>query len=541
MADNKKLSALTSFDPMKDGQLLLVSEQKDGAWKSGKVSTNTIAQYVMPAVLGKLKGADNITVLAVKEDPKYPEKITGYQITHTLDTQLFVVCPDGRPVTGASNKIYLVPDASSTGENIYIEWAYTDNKWEEIGRRQVKTDLSGYYTKDQVDGIKSALESSISTVNGKVSTNTTNIATNTQDITSLSGKVNVLETESATHALKTDLDNVKAAQEKDAANIVTLNDKIGKHTVPADGETAEVPGTGLLKELEDLEAGYKAADTSLSRRIKANEDKLKTVATTTELSALKNRVDGHDSSISTITNTLEGKADASDVIELENTINGKLDGKVDKTTLNNYVTTETLNLHKTTADEKYALKSSLSAYITTTAADSKYITPAGVDAKINALNLNSKFDDKASVQSVTDLTAKVTTLEGKDHYTKLQIDGFIDTKIAYLASKTYVDDQIAKADISGKLTEYAKTADVANTYATKTSVEDITKTDGTIDTKVNAAKADLQGKLDKANATISDLTAKLQALTAKLAKYDARFGYNSETDTWSKSFLLIEE
>lgn len=214
MADNKKLSALTSFDPMKDGQLLLVSEQKDGAWKSGKVSTNTIAQYVMPAVLGKLKGADNITVLPIKDDPSDSKKITGYQITHKLDTQLFVVCPDGRPVTGASNKIYLVPDASSTGENIYIEWAYAGNKWEEIGRRQVETDLSGYYTKEQVDGIKSDLESSISTVDRKVTTNTENIVANAQNITSLSGKVTALETESAKHASSADLDKVKTAQEK---------------------------------------------------------------------------------------------------------------------------------------------------------------------------------------------------------------------------------------------------------------------------------------------------------------------------------------
>ena len=537
MADNKKLSALTSFDPMKDGQLLLVSEQKDGVWKSGKVSTNTIAQYVMPAVLGKLKGADNIEVAAIEENGV----ITGYQITHTLDTQLFVVCPDGRPVTGASNKIYLVPDASSTGENIYIEWAYADNKWEEIGRRQVETDLSGYYTKGEVNGIKSALESSISTVNDKVSANTTNIATNAQDITSLSGRVTTLETESAKHASSADLDKVKAAQEKDAADIVTLNAKIGKHTVPEDGETAEVPGTGLLKELEDLEAGYKAADTLLSGRIKANEDTLKTVATTESLNTLTDRVDGHDTAISTINSTLTTKADKSTVTTLETSINSKLDNKADKTALADYVTTLTLESHKTEADEKYALKSSLDSYIKTTDADNKYITPSGVDAKINKLNLDTKFAGKASTESVTALDARVTTLEDKDHYTKLEIDGFIDTKIEGLASKTYVDKQIAAADITGKLTEYAKTDDVANTYATKTSVNDITKVGGTIDTKVNDAKADLQAELDTANATITDLTSKLEALTGKLAKYDARFGYDASADTWSKSFLLIEE
>ena len=189
-----------------------------------------------------------------------------------------------------------------------------------------------------------------------------------------------------------------------------------------------------------------------------------------------------------------------------------------------HVTTSTLQSHVNKAAEDYALKSSLDSYIKTTDADKKYITPAAVDAKINELNLDTKFEGKASTQSVTDLTARVTTLEGKDHYTKTQINGFIDTKIEGLASEDYVNQQIAAADITGKLTEYAKTADVANTYATKTSVNDITKTDGTIDTKVKAAKADLQTKLDTANATILDLTKKLEALTNKLAKYDARFG-----------------
>ena len=238
---------------------------------------------------------------------------------------------------------------------------------------------------------------------------------------------------------------------------------------------------------------------------------------------------------------MKNKADNSTVIALENTINGKLNGKVDNETLENYATTEALRLHVNKAAEDYALKSSLDSYIKTTDADEKYITPAGVDAKITALNLDTKFNGKASTQSVTDLTARVNTLEGKDHYTESQINGFIDTKIAGLASEEYVNEQIAAADITGKLTEYAKTADVASTYATKTSVEDITKTDGTIDTKVNAAKADLQKKLDTANDTIADLTAKLQALTNKLAKYDARFGYDAAADTWSKSFLLIEE
>lgn len=503
MAEDKKLSTLSSFDPMKDGQLLLVSEKKDGVWKSGKVSTDTIANYVMPTVLSKLHGADNISIDPITD---VEGTVTGYQITHTLDTKLFEVCTDGRPVTGVSNKIYLVPDTDTTGENIYIEYAFANNKWEELGRRQASTDLSGYYNKTEIDTLKTSIESSITLIESKANDANDKADTNSAELTTLSGKVSKLETESSKHALQSDLNTLKTAQEKDAKDIVELNTKIGKHSVIASEGIEAVEGTGLLKELEDLEAGYTAADKSLDDRLTVAENTLKGVATTEGLATLRDTVTSHGTAISNLQTESASHATSTEVTEKVGVVDAKFA---------NYVTTEVYEAHLTSVSETYETKT----------------------------DITKKLTLKADKSALDSLTTKVTSLEdtAKTYQTGTQVQTAITTAIEGLATETYVDEAVAAADISGKLTDYLKTADAATTYATKTSVNDITKPDGTIDLKVKAAKDDLESQLATANETIEDLTSKLEALTAKLAKYDTRFGYDETTDTWSKSFLVIDE
>lgn len=55
---------------------------------------------------------------------------------------------DVLPVTGQPNKIYLVPNGE-TGNNVKDEYIWIENKWELIGNTDI--DLSGYYTKAEVD------------------------------------------------------------------------------------------------------------------------------------------------------------------------------------------------------------------------------------------------------------------------------------------------------------------------------------------------------------------------------------------------------
>lgn len=70
------------------------------------------------------------------------------QIISAIKTISMKVVPE-RPTTGETNVIYLVPRAKSETENIYDEWIYVSEKWEKIGSTDI--DLSGYYTKEQID------------------------------------------------------------------------------------------------------------------------------------------------------------------------------------------------------------------------------------------------------------------------------------------------------------------------------------------------------------------------------------------------------
>lgn len=53
------------------------------------------------------------------------------------------------PTTGDAHTIYFIESSSSQTGNIYDEWMYINNNWEQVGSTAV--DLSNYYTKSQTD------------------------------------------------------------------------------------------------------------------------------------------------------------------------------------------------------------------------------------------------------------------------------------------------------------------------------------------------------------------------------------------------------
>lgn len=69
--------------------------------------------------------------------------ITGDTISCTLDTSLYSIVTE-LPETGLPNKIYLLPSTKTEEGNIYTEYGYVDNKWEEIGKYKSDVDLSPY-------------------------------------------------------------------------------------------------------------------------------------------------------------------------------------------------------------------------------------------------------------------------------------------------------------------------------------------------------------------------------------------------------------
>lgn len=74
-------------------------------------------------------------------------------LTVTINTDLFKVVESlpATPAASDANKIFLVLDSSNPGSgNIYIEYLYTEQGWEEIGRRQVEMDMEPYLKKDEL-------------------------------------------------------------------------------------------------------------------------------------------------------------------------------------------------------------------------------------------------------------------------------------------------------------------------------------------------------------------------------------------------------
>lgn len=69
--------------------------------------------------------------------------ITGDTISCTLDTSLYSIVTE-LPETGLTNKIYLLPSTETEEGNIYTEYGYVDNKWEELGKYKADVDLSPY-------------------------------------------------------------------------------------------------------------------------------------------------------------------------------------------------------------------------------------------------------------------------------------------------------------------------------------------------------------------------------------------------------------
>ena len=71
------------------------------------------------------------------------------------------------PVSGEANKIYLVPNAEQSEQNVKDEYIWIENKWELIG--STKIDLSNYYNKGEVD-TKLSTKVDLSTYNSDKST-----------------------------------------------------------------------------------------------------------------------------------------------------------------------------------------------------------------------------------------------------------------------------------------------------------------------------------------------------------------------------------
>lgn len=84
---------------------------------------------------------------------------TGTQVSTAITTAIAGVTQfdyqvvESLPATGVKGTIYLMANSGS-GSNVYDEYVWIDNKFEKLGSTEV--DLSGYYTKTEVDTLLNA-------------------------------------------------------------------------------------------------------------------------------------------------------------------------------------------------------------------------------------------------------------------------------------------------------------------------------------------------------------------------------------------------
>ena len=92
------------------------------------------------------------------------------------------------PATGEAHTLYFVPSADPKTQNIYDEYLYANNAWEQVGSTAV--DMSDYYTKSEIDtSINTALSSYATIANVDASLNLK--ADKTYVDSSLANKANI--------------------------------------------------------------------------------------------------------------------------------------------------------------------------------------------------------------------------------------------------------------------------------------------------------------------------------------------------------------
>lgn len=64
-----------------------------------------------------------------------------------IDTTLFLIVRELPTTDIKTNKIYLVPNKDAQGNNIYVEYLYVENVWENLGEFKSEVDLSEYINK----------------------------------------------------------------------------------------------------------------------------------------------------------------------------------------------------------------------------------------------------------------------------------------------------------------------------------------------------------------------------------------------------------
>jgi hypothetical protein len=224
-------------------------------------------------------------------------------LTVTLNTDLFKVVTSlpTTPAASDANKIFMVLDSSNpdTG-NIYIEYLYTEQGWEELGRRPVEIDMEPYLKKAEL----TATVSSTSFAIQKGSEQLGVIVFGSNDFTCSPGA----------KSLNVSLRDVLSATVSSGLYKIAL-DKKGRVTGYTSVQLSDLTALGVAKE-----ADLQTTNQNLAKEVKDRQDAIKGVGDT--ITATKETLEAADQA-------LGGRIDTTNSnLETEQTTRQTEDGKL---------------------------------------------------------------------------------------------------------------------------------------------------------------------------------------------------------------------
>lgn len=224
-------------------------------------------------------------------------------LTVTIDTDLFKVVESlpATPAASDANKIFLVLDSRNSGSgNIYIEYLYTEQGWEEIGRRQVEMDMEPYLKKADL----TATVSSTSFAIQKGSEQLGVIVFGSNDFTCSPGA----------KSLNVSLRDVLSATVSSGLYKIAL-DKKGRVTGYTAVQLSDLTALGVAKE-----ADLQTTNQNLAKEVKDRQDAIKGVGDT--ITATKETLEAADQALGGRIDTVNSN------LETEQTTRQTEDGKL---------------------------------------------------------------------------------------------------------------------------------------------------------------------------------------------------------------------
>lgn len=319
------------------------------------------------------------------------------------------------------------------------------------------------------------------------------------DLSTLSQKVDTLSTTVDTKAT--------------TASVTTLGDQLTALSKRVDGKADKgaPQGQGPTLDSETL-AKINSIDSKASKQeLQELANTVDTKATNEALAGLKKVVDIHNETFKTNNARIEGKAEASALTSVQNTVKTVEDGLKTKADKDEVKALQTSILSKVDSSEIERLETEIQKI--KTAAE-------GYASKDSVETLKTSLGDKASVASVTELGGKVDGLE--ERVQRLGQQSGDATEIAKSIQRLEASDLSLGNKIDNNIAEI-------NKRVTKDELGELAK-------KVTANETALNGKASKE--TTDDLSGKVQSLqTAVAGKAEANA---LQTIEWKVSTLEEE-